>query len=252
MRKAVRKNWRWTCPAPASSGCSAKQIKPKSSGKQPFPTGNLIDITGEARIYRNFIEGASPRGIGVGYPEKVNLCFDANTMQIAMLGMARSSTGQSIERRGQGFQRPSGHYLINLNRDQPFAQLESDDAAWPQAEGRDTPAKGIRFPVTTGEQRRPIRLQVGDNLNVADYAEPQAGALPPIVRNSASAATAKNLPAAAANITMKDGGYIVGDSMLKVSFPEIGDLQPNIRENAGRKELIIKFNVDGRVTLKQL
>ena len=50
---------------------------------------------------------------------------------------------------------------------------------------------------------------------------------------------------------MKDGGYIVGDSMLE-SFPEIGDLQPNIRENAGRKELIIKLNVDGRVTLKQL
>ena len=54
------------------------------------------------------------------------------------------------------------------------------------------------------------------------------------------------------HLSAKEAGYIVGDSMLKVSFPEIGDLQPNIRENAGRKELIIKLNVDGRVTLKQL
>ena len=237
----------------------AKQIiKPKSSGKQPFPTGNPIDITGEARIYRNFIEGASPRGIGVGYPEKINLCFDANTMQIAMLWHGAFIDGaKHWNGRGQGFQRPSGHYLISLNRDQPFAQLESDDAAWPQAEGRDTRAKGIRFRgyFLTGEQRRPIfGYKVGDNLNVADYAEPQAGALPSIVRNLRIRGNGEvtYLAAAANEITMKDGGYIVGDSMLKVSFPEIGDLQPNIRENAGRKELIIKLNVDGRVTLKQL
>ncbi|MDD9864948.1 MAG: hypothetical protein OXS32_01200, partial [Verrucomicrobiales bacterium] len=107
----------------------------------------------------------------------------------------------------------------------------------------------------TGEQRRPIfGYKVGENLNVADYAEPQAGALPSIVRNLRIRGNGEvsYLAAAANEITMKDGGYIIGDSMLKISFPEIGDLQPKIRENAGRKELIIKLNVDGRTTLKQL
>ena len=236
----------------------AKQIiKPKSSGKQPFPTGNPIDITQEARIYRNFIEGASPRGIGVGYPEKVNLCFDANTMQIAMIWHGAFIDGaKHWNGRGQGFQRPSGHYLINLNRDQPFAQLESAAAAWPQAEGRDTRAKGIKFRgyFLRGEERRPIfGYKVGDDLNVADYAEPQAGALPSIIRRLRLRGTGEvwYLAAAGSEITEKDGGYIIGDSMLKVSFPELGDIKPEIRENGGRKELLIKLNVDGQATLKQ-
>ena len=43
----------------------------------------------EAIIYRNFIEGAGTRAIGVGYPEKLNLAFDANEMRLATSGGAR-------------------------------------------------------------------------------------------------------------------------------------------------------------------
>ena len=39
--------------------------------------------------------------------------------------------------------------------------------------------------------------------------------------------------------------------MLKVSFPELRDIKPEIRENGGRKELLIKLYVDGQATLKQ-
>src|SRR5262249_7190687 len=39
----------------------------------------------EAVIYRNFTEGAGPRAIGVGYPEKLTLAFDANNVSLAML-----------------------------------------------------------------------------------------------------------------------------------------------------------------------
>ena len=38
--------------------------------------------------------------------------------------------------------------------------------------------------------------------------------------------------------------------MLRVSFPEL-EAKPVVRENSGRKELLIKFNVDGQATLKQ-
>ena len=234
----------------------AKQtIKPQRKGPA-FPPGNPIEITKEVRIYRNFIEGASPRGIGVGYPEKVNLCFDANTMQIAMLWHgAFMDAARHWNGRGQGFQRPSGHYLIRLTRDQPFAQLDSSDAVWPKAEGRDTRAKGLKFRgySLVGEQRRPIfGYKIGDSLQVADYAEPNAGALPSITRRLRIRGNGEvwYLAAAGDSITEQNGGYNIGGTMLRVSFPEL-EAKPVVRENSGRKELLIKFNVDGQATLKQ-
>ena len=234
----------------------AKQtIKPQRRGPA-FPTGNPIEITKEVRIYRNFIEGASPRGIGVGYPEKVNLCFDANTMQIAMLWHgAFMDAARHWNGRGQGFQRPSGHYLIHLTRDQPFAQLDSADAAWPRAEGRDTRAKGLKFRgyFLLPEQRRPIfGYKIGDDLQVADYAEPNAGALPSITRRLRIRGNGEvwYLAAAGDSITEEDGGYNIGGTMLRVTFPEL-EAKPVIRESGGRKELLIKLNVEGQATLKQ-
>ena len=234
----------------------AKQtIQPPRRGPA-FPTGNPIAVTDEARVYRNFIEGASPRGIGVGYPEKVNLCFDANTMQIAMLWHgAFMDAARHWNGRGQGFQRPSGHYLIQLTRDQPFAQLNSADAPWPRAEGRDTRAKGLTFRGYSlmPKQRRPIfDYQIGDDLRVADYAEPAAGALPSITRRLRIRGNGEvwYLAAAGESITEEDGGYNIGGSMLRVSFPEL-EAKPLIRESGGRQELLIQLNVEDQATLKQ-
>ena len=39
--------------------------------------------------------------------------------------------------------------------------------------------------------------------------------------------------------------------MLRVSFPELENNKPWIRENSNRNELLIKLNVDGRITVKQ-
>ena len=41
--------------------------------------------TSEAIIYRNFIQGAGSRAIGVGFPEHANLAFDANEIRLAMI-----------------------------------------------------------------------------------------------------------------------------------------------------------------------
>jgi len=234
----------------------AKQtIQPPRRGPA-FPTGSPIAVTDEARIYRNFIEGASPRGIGVGYPEKVNLCFDANTMQIAMLWHgAFMDAARHWNGRGQGFQRPSGHYLIQLNRDQPFAQLDSADAPWPRAEGRDTRAKGLTFRGYSlmSEHRRPIfDYQIGSTLRVADYAEPVAGALPSITRRLQIHGNGEvwYLAAAADSITEEEGAYNIVGSMLSISFPEL-EAKPLIRESGGRKELLIRLHVKDEATLKQ-
>ena len=69
----------------------------------------------EPIIYRNFIEGAGSRAIGVGYPEGVNLAFDANNMRLALIwhgafiDAARHWTG-----RGVGFETPLGDDVLPL------------------------------------------------------------------------------------------------------------------------------------------
>lgn len=57
-----------------------------ATGKQADLPPGLVQGTRElvadkeSFIYRHFIQGAGSRAIGVGYPEKANLAFDANEM----------------------------------------------------------------------------------------------------------------------------------------------------------------------------
>jgi hypothetical protein len=90
-------------------------------------------------------------------------------------------------------------------------------------------------------------------MNVVDRVEPTAGALPSITRNFQIRGSGEvwYLAAAADSISEKNDGYIIGGSMLRVSFTDLGGNKPVIRENNNRKELLIKLNVDGRTTLKQ-
>ena len=66
---------------------------------EELPPRQIVADT-EPVIYRNFIEGAGTRAIGVGYPEKVNLAFDANNARLAMIWQGsfidaqRHSTGR--------------------------------------------------------------------------------------------------------------------------------------------------------------
>ncbi len=234
----------------------ARNTAPQGGKKPAIATGNPINpVNNEAVMYRNFIQGASPRGIGVGYPEKMNFCFDANAMNIVMawhgafMDAARHWNG-----RGQGFQRPSGHYLIHLTRDQPFAQLDSADAAWPRAESRDTRAKGLQFRgYQLVEKRRPVFMyEIGERLKVVDFIVPRQGPLPSIIRMLGVNGTGEvwYLAAAAKTITEENGGYNIGGSMLRVSFPGLG-AKPIIRDNGGRQELLIKLDVVGQASIQQ-
>ncbi|MBS0203578.1 MAG: cytochrome c1 [Planctomycetes bacterium] len=97
----------------------------------------------EPIIYRNFIEGGGSRAIGVGYPEKVNLAWDANDMRLAMIwhgafiDASRHWTG-----RGVGFEAPLGDHVIKLAPQAPLARLASPNDPWPTGLGRET---GFRF-----------------------------------------------------------------------------------------------------------
>src|SRR5262249_14979482 len=67
----------------------------------------------EAIIYRNFIEGAGPRAIAVGYPEKAHLAFDANDLRLALVWQgAFMDASRHWTDRGAGFEPPLGDNVL--------------------------------------------------------------------------------------------------------------------------------------------
>jgi mono/diheme cytochrome c family protein len=125
----------------------------------------------EAVLYRNFIEGAGPRAIGVGYPEKLNLAFDANELRLAMLwhggfiDAARHWTA-----RGSGFEGPLGDNILRLPPGPPLAVLPDSAAAWPSqpAKELDYQFRGYRL----GPKRFPTFLYSWNGLNIEDFPRP--------------------------------------------------------------------------------
>lgn len=138
---------------------------------------------GEAVMYRNFITGVSPRGIAVGYPNGVNLCFDADQMapalfwQGAFIDAKRHWTG-----RGGGQQPPLGYNLFKPAPIGPsLALLPTPEAPWPAAGERATMLrfKGYRldakrFPsfkyelgnVTVTESYQPAGTTAANDLRI--------------------------------------------------------------------------------------
>ena len=97
------------------------------------PNGQLLVVEDEARIYRNFIEGAGPRAIGVGYPGGINIAYDANNMRIALIWQGDFiDAKRHWNGRGQGFQPPSGQSIISGTPGVPFAVINSPSDPWPK------------------------------------------------------------------------------------------------------------------------
>lgn len=117
-------------------------------GKAAVPVGLVrepieLKPTDSPILYRNFIEGAGSRAIGVGYPDKVNLAWDANDMRLALVWHgAFIDASRHWNGRGQGFEAPLGDHLIELAPNAPLAKLASPNDPWPTAMARES---GFRF-----------------------------------------------------------------------------------------------------------
>jgi hypothetical protein len=150
-------------------------LKDGASARLPSGVGDGKSIplvpTTTAILYRNFIEGAGARAIGVGYPERAHLAFDANGMRIAMLWQGDFiNAGRHWTDRGSGYEPPAGDNVLRLHTGAPFAKLASAEAAWP---GDDARKLGWRFKgYELDKQERPtFRYALGD-IAVADYPTP--------------------------------------------------------------------------------
>ncbi len=121
----------------------------------------------EPVLYRNFIRGAGVRAIGVGYPEKANLAFDAEGMSLRMIWQGPFISAQRHwTGRGQGSEPPLGDNIVHLAESPPFARLESPGADWPSTSAKEL---GYRFRgYRLDEQRRPTFLYTWNDLRIEE------------------------------------------------------------------------------------
>jgi hypothetical protein len=225
-----------------SDGSNAAE--PYGLGREPIP---LVPDK-EAILYRNFIQGAGPRAIAVGYPEKANIAFDANDMRLALLWQgafidaARHWTG-----RGEGFQAPLGDNVVSLPEGAPLALLPSPTHPWPSEHAR---SLGYRFRgYRLSKDQRPTFLFDFDKVHVQDLPNAIAGnEYGSIVRTlslSADAPVANLWFRAAVGQTIapqKEGWFLV-DGEWKVRVTGAG--KPVVRTSGGKAELVVPIEFQG-------
>ena len=186
---------------------------------------NLIElyVFDEAVMYRNFIQGAGPRAIGVGYPERANVAFDANQMGIALLWHGSfMDAGRHWTGRGQGFQPPLGDNVLSLGQSPTLAVLESRDATWPSGEIK---KQGYQFlGYQLGDKRKPTFIYSLNDVLVKDYPDPESdgGEFPALDRTLQLTSDTEQLnlflrPVVAGNSLEVDGeGVITVDGEWKL------------------------------------
>jgi mono/diheme cytochrome c family protein len=203
--------------------------------------------TNEAVMYRNFIDGAGPRAIGVGYPERINLAFDANHMRLALLWNGGFIDAQMHwEGRGPGYQRPLGDNVVTLPNEVSFARLSSQTQEWPQTTEQNAKDKSVRFHgYKLDDLRRPaFQYELRDGaIKIEDFPKPKGSDDVYVFERTLTLEAASNpndvyfLAAVGGSIEqVKDGVYRV-DNRYNVRIT--GSKPPSIRESRGRKELLV-------------
>jgi mono/diheme cytochrome c family protein len=213
----IKAIWAWL-----NDGAKAEVPSGLVRGRKEIMVGN------EAVIYRNFLEGAGSRAIGVGYPEHANLAFDANDLRLALLwqgsfiDMSRHSTD-----RGTGYEPPLGDHVLKLPAGAAFAELADADAPWPPAPNR---LAGInRFlGYRLDAKRQPtFRYRVGA-VTIEDFPRARAGEVDMTLVRSFKLAGSGSLwfRAAAGEIKDVGDGAFEVDGKLRIRFR--GAVEPRI------------------------
>lgn len=208
----------------------------------------VLEPKDEPIVYRNFIEGVSPRAIAVGYPEKVHLCFDAQEGSLAMLWQGEFiDASKHWVGRGPGNQRPLGDNVLNLVRGLPIAFLENADAAWPAGKSAELgyQFKGYRY----NSKRQPVFLYSIADTQVTDELIPvaqgkQQGFARTLTIKSAASGSKLTYRAAAGNKIEQQGDTFVIDGQLKLTVKSANGT-PRLRTVNGKQELVIDLDLKG-------
>jgi mono/diheme cytochrome c family protein len=225
-----------------ADGSSAQ--RPVGLGKQFLP---LIPDKG-ALVYRNFIQGAGPRAIAVGYPEKGNLAFDANDLRLALIWQGGFiDASRHWNGRGEGFEPPLGDNILQFPLGPSFAVLDKGDEAWPAKSARDLGQHFRGYRLST--DGRPTFLYTINGVKVEDFPNAVASKSAASLRRELTLTAmqpAANLwfRAAVGNKidSLGDGRYrINGAWTLRIE----SSATPRIRQSGGRTELLVPVQFQG-------
>ncbi|MGB0598815.1 MAG: family 16 glycoside hydrolase [Rubripirellula sp.] len=242
-------------PAEQTSAMWAFLEKGTSGGVPDGIVGGMIELKPDSDpvIYRNFIEGVSPRGIAVGYPEKANLCWDAQEMSLTLIWQNRFiDASKHWVGRGQGRQTPLGGSLLTFEKTSPVALLADEAAAWPQQSAAE---RGLKFlGYRLDEKGRPTFRYRAPFANVEDKPIPVPSefdgtfkrelTITPVESESASG-TIYFRAASGSIVQQPDGDYLV-DGRVRIGI-ETSGAAPLLRNDAA--ELLVP--VDGPTKITQ-
>ena len=204
----------------------------------------------EAVMYRNFIDGSGPRAIGVGYPEKLNLAFDANNLRLALLWQnSFIDASKHWVGRGPGYQAPLGDNIIKLPDVVSFATLADEKAEWPKAKAKELgyQFKGYRL---VESALRPIFMYSVGNVQVEDYAHPLGQSDVFVMKRTLTLTATDNAPSlsflAASGTKIED----LGQGAFKVdgsyTVTLVGNAPPVLRTSGGRMEVLVPLKFENK------
>jgi mono/diheme cytochrome c family protein len=234
-------------------GSTAQQIESiwvylQDGGKSALPVGlrkHYIPLIPdkEAIVYRNFLEGAGTRAIGVGYPEKAHLAFDANDLRLALIWHGEFiDAARHWTDRGAGYEPPLGDNVVRLSSGVAFAALAKDDEAWPKQTAKEL---GYQFRgYRTTADGRPTFHYSCHGVRIEDFPNAVAGEPNPLLRRTLTLSAEKPVNnlwfrAAVGDKIEPAGGKgayrINGEWTLKIECAA----EPKIRKSGGKMELLV-------------
>lgn len=120
--------------------------------------------TDEAVMLRRSYQGIGKRGIGVGYPRRVNLAFDAEQLRLAMIWKGKFADPSGVWRsQGHGTVRPLGSDHLRFPKG---PELDDAEKPWVVDEGRPPHHRFKGY--VLDKLRRPTFLYRFDNIDVTD------------------------------------------------------------------------------------
>jgi mono/diheme cytochrome c family protein len=234
-------------------GSTAKQIESiwlylQDGGKAALPVGinkHFIPLNPdkEAILYRNFLQGSGTRAIGVGYPEKAHLAFDANDLRLAMIWQgAFLDAARHWTDRGAGSEGPLGDNVIHFPTGVAFAVLSGEGEAWPTKSAKELGYKFRGYHTTP--DGRPTFAYTGPGVRIEDFPNAVESKPNPSIRRTLTlhadgstdnlyfrAAVADKIEPAGAKGTYR----INGEWTLKIESAAA----PEVRKSGGKMELLV-------------
>lgn len=236
----------WSSPDSAEHWLTVAEssLDAPQTGKESFEGIPLV-VTNEARIYRNFIEGSSPRGIAVGYPGNVNICWDADQMNLALVWQgAFMDAKRHWTDRGVGNQPPLGFGVAKLGQQHALGVLTSQTDPWVPANKKDQPHDPhyIFRGYELDTQRKPTFHYDYKDVAVTETFIPdgQFQNQTAAIKRSVKLRTSKSINnlyflALAGTVEAKDSAFIF-DKTVKVTT---NGIPPVARKSAGHDEVLL-------------